>query len=171
MRSTLTLAGALLAVAACGPKATTPAAPANEGGTTATPARGPGTSGFETLSWGDTADQILADFPTGETDGEAVTIVTTYQGHPVVVTAYLEGGGLRSVQAAVGDGYASMQACGDDFASLRAAMDGVLGRSQEDNLAAYWTTATAAVQASCDPVDDDGRAEMSISFAPPEPEE
>jgi hypothetical protein len=134
--------------------APTPAAP--------TPAVA-GTTGFEGVSFGDAVETLRAQYPAL---GDGSTLHQAVEGQPATVSFNLDGSAVHGVHVAFDRAYPTMGVCLGAWTSLRAKLDARLGASQSENGAAYWTTATAAVTAACNP-DEGGAAALSIDFAPP----
>ncbi len=163
----ISLVAASLA-AACGgsktPAATGPTAP--DGDTAAL-----GTTGLEGLDWGASTDAVLAAFPSATpTDGGLWAIGMTDR-HQSLTKFLIGADGLDEVRIEWVEGYISMEDCAKGWTEVRAKVDGRLGPSKQDNLAAYWDTATASVTLACNPNDiDNGSAVLSQVFAPHQPE-
>lgn len=152
----------LLALAACGgakpmPVTTPTAEPAAEK---------VGSSGVKTLDWGASADAIKAVYPqvtanpagglwnNGTADG--MTAITSFK--------LAAGGGLEAVQIEWTEGFPTMNECSTAWKKLRATYDNRYGKSQADNLAAYWKAPTVAVTLACNP-NDSGAGVLTASFA------
>lgn len=162
----------LISLAACG-GASKPAAtgPANAGGggvgdgDAAAPAAG--TTGLPGLDWGASAEAVLAANPraTASPNGATVTAVAPVDGKNAITVYEIGGTGLAMISIEWTDGFVSMDDCAGGWKDARAALDGRLGSSQSDNLAAYWETATASVTLACNP-NDSGAGVLSLTYAP-----
>ena len=144
----------LLVLAGCGAKPAPTTANVAPAGARPTPAR-TGTSGFETVSWGDAID--------GAHGG-----ARSFEGLPAVVSFDHVGDGVTAVHVRIDTTFPTMGSCQDAWTGLRARLNARLGASQSENLAAYWTTPTAAIIAACNP-GDTGGANLMVEFARPEP--
>lgn len=162
----LTLAVTLACAAACGGKGG-----ATSGGSTpaAAPAPAPlvpGTTAFPGLDWGADAAAVTAAFPTATGSGDTLSGHGEHEGLPATIRFALDASGLVGIVVAYDAAFPAMEVCAETFAAVRARLDARLGPSSVDNLAAYWTTEASDVSLSCDPVDDDNRAELHLSYVP-----
>lgn len=124
-----------------------------------------GTTGVPGLDWGASADAVRAAFPQSTpTDGGLWSMGTT-DGHQSLTTFKIGAAGLEQVDIEWVEGYVSMDDCGKGWAEVRTKVDGRLGPSTQDNLAAYWNTASASVTLSCSP-NDSGAGVLSQNFSP-----
>lgn len=109
-------------------------------------------------------------FPGAFSDGKKLSWMGTYAGRAANITLFLDDNQLLdSVNVAFQSSYASMDACGGDWKAIRSDMDRFYGRSQSDNLAAYWSTGTVSIRLSCDP-DEDSGASLTAGFQRPDSE-
>lgn len=162
--SVLLVATSLLAVACGGKSHPAAAPPAGGGGGGDAPAVG--TSGAPGLDWGATSDAVLAVQPRATTDDAGLVYLGTVEKRQAIVHYVIPAAGLQEINIEFTDGFATMEACGEDWKALRATLDGRLGPSQSDNLAAYWNTPTAAITLACNP-NDSGAGVLSLGYAPP----
>lgn len=161
--SVLTVCAALaVAVAACGgsSKSTTtpPVAP------TENTAKALGTTGLAGLDWGANADAVLAVYPRATPTEGGLWFVGMAEGHQAVTKFTLGANGLDNVNTEWTEGFVSMQDCAKTWHELRASLDGRLGPSQGDNLAAYWKTTTASITLACSP-NDSNAGVLSLTYS------
>jgi hypothetical protein len=160
---------ALLFVAACGGSSSAPANPANTGEPVADQkTRGPsGTTEMSNLSWGATADAILAEYPQATKNDEGgLWFAGSAENKPAVTVFNLDDEGLQSIRIQFTDTFPSMTECMTVWTTLRTDFDGRYGASQSDNGAAYWSTGQAEVEVDCNP-NDAGAAELLLVYANP----
>lgn len=168
----------VLALAGCPGKGGAPGGGATGGpgndGTAGARVAGPlGTTGFEQLSWGMTEADVRERYPEATVSedpwsGNPVwTAARVVDGTPAHVEMELERGALIFVGVRFDPTFPTMRACEPAWRAKRAEMDAKLGPSPEENMAAYWTTATADVTLSCDPVVDGADvARVSLRLGP-----
>jgi hypothetical protein len=166
-----TLLCAALAGAACGgksaPSTDTPAPdPTPEPAAELTP----GTSGFPGLDWGDDRAKVKATYPSAGTRGEELWAPLVHGGRDAAASFTFTDEALSSISVAYDGDFPDMGACADPLHAVEAELIKALGDSSEENLAVFWTTPTASITLSCDPIDDAGRAQLSASFTLAEPE-
>ena len=113
-----------------------------------------GTSGYPGLDWGASLDDLKAKFPRAAPGTENLSITGDHAGKPGVTTFE--------------DESPSMEECATVWKEMRATLDGKLGASQSDNLAAYWESPTYNITLSCDPGDEDAGM-LSMSYSQPQP--
>jgi hypothetical protein len=77
--------------------------------------------------------------------------------------------GLERIAIEWTSSFAAMGDCVKPWTAVRATYDGRFGASQTENGAAFWKTATAAIELACNPTDA-GVFTLSASFTPPEAE-
>ncbi len=163
------IAMALLLTAACGG-----ASPATQGpSSTGEPVpdqktRGPsGSTEMSHLSWGATADAVLAEYPQATKNDEGgLWVAGSAENKPAVTVFNLDAQGLQSIRVQFTDTFPSMPECLAAWTTLRTDFDGRYGASQSDNGAAYWSTGQANVELACNPNDGDA-AEMVLVYANP----
>lgn len=124
-----------------------------------------GHTGFENTSWGMTSDALEELYPKGTEAGDDILLVGDYRGRPARLLFELKDDALVRIEIGIKTEFASMEACGEEWAKLRSEIDGTLGFSNTDNLAAYWHSNSYDVTLSCDP-DESGKASMKANFAP-----
>jgi hypothetical protein len=162
--------GAALAVAACG--GSNPPTPAGPSKPTTTgpiePAEGKltahGTSGLAGLDWGASADAVRALYPRATAGDGGLWYVGGVEGHQAVTKFSIGANGLSQVITEWTDGFISMDDCASTWHKLRASLDGRLGPSTADNLAAYWTTPSASITLACNP-NDSNAGVLSVTYA------
>jgi hypothetical protein len=125
----------------------------------------PGTSGLPGLDWGASADAVLALYPRGQAADGGIEYLGTFEKHQAILHFAIGADGLSRVDIEWTDGFLSMEDCGETWKTLRAELDGRLGASQGENLAAYWELATADVTLSCNP-NDSGAGVLSQTYSP-----
>ena len=127
-----------------------------------------GTSGYPGLDWGASLDDLKAKFPRAAPGTENLSITGDHAGKPGVTTFELRDGKLHRISVSFEDEYPSMEECATVWKEMRATLDGKLGASQSDNLAAYWEAPTYNITLSCDPGDEDAGM-LSMSYSQPQP--
>jgi hypothetical protein len=167
------LIGAALALSACGGKSapSTDPTPPPDAAPTAPTELTPGTTGFPGLDWGDDRAKVKEAYRSAATRGEDMWAPVVHAGHDAAATFVFTGESLISISVTFAGEYPDMGACADPFHVVEAELIKSLGDSAEENLAAYWTTATASVTLACNPMDDSGRAELTASYTLAEPTE
>lgn len=163
----------VISLAACAgshkPAATGPANASGDGATAAAPTTG--TTGLPGLDWGASAEAVLAANPraTASADGATVSAVAPVDGKSAITVYEIGASGLAMISIEWTDGFISMDDCAGGWKDERATLDGRLGASQSDNLAAYWETPTASVTLACNP-NDSGAGVLSLTYAPKQAE-
>ena len=149
---------------ACGGASGTPP-PANTTPTSpsaAAPARA-GSSGVGALDWNVDAATIRAQYPDATPSEEGLAVHAEHEGRAATLRFVVEDDQLHRIDVGFDGTFPSMEACASTFAEVRAAVDGRLGPSAVENLAAYWTTDTSEVTLWCNP-DDNGIASLGASY-------
>ncbi len=127
-----------------------------------------GTSGYPGLDWGASMDDLKAKFPRAAPGTDNLSITGNHAGKPGVTTFELRDGKLHRISVTFEDEYPSMEACATVWKEMRATLDGKLGASKSDNLAAYWDAPTYNIILTCDPGDEDAGV-LSMAYSPPQP--
>ena len=143
--------------------------PAPEGAT----ALAPGSSGFAGVDWGDTIDAVQAKYPAATRGEDELALHAAHGGRDATISFMFTGGGqLISISVSFTGSFPSMSACAEPFAQVRTALDGSLGQSGTDNLAAYWSSETASMTLACNPDDPEQgeQASLTMSYSLPEDE-
>ncbi len=128
-------------------------------------------TGFANTRWAMTGAELEAD---GYRDLDAAPV--DFAGREATARFTLQDDRLIAIRLVLRFPFADMGECGIEFAELRAGMDREHGRSQSDNLAAYWNTATSAIELACNPVEEaedvpePRSAILSIDYRPRDPE-
>lgn len=123
-------------------------------------------SELDTLAFGTPRSDLEARFPAAIVDANGFAWAATYAGRPARINLQFTTG-LSAIRVHFYAAYPSMDACGGDWAVLRHELDERFGRSNSDNLAAYWELDTRAIELACNPNGDDGTAAMHLSMDPP----
>lgn len=159
----------VLALAACGGSSTpAPADPGNTGEEPGDEAGGremaPGTTGLPGLSWGASADDVLAYQPRATPDDTGLTYLGMHAGLQAIEHFEIGADGLTLVAIEYVNGYNSMGDCLEAWATMRTELDGKFGESLAENGAAYWDLPAASVTLSCNPNENES-AYMSQTHA------
>ncbi len=165
------LAGALLVIAACGGSKGGGAAATGPDPEPKKPAAAlePGSTGFPGLDWGDTIEAVMADYPAAEAEGSGVELVAEHAGRQAKISFSFAPESLIFITVSYRDVFASMATCAEAFGQVRAELDKSLGASNEDNLAAYWSSESASISLACNPLDDGTEAaSLGVSYSLPE---
>ncbi len=121
---------------------------------------------LDALAFGTPRADLEARFPAAIVDANGFAWAATYAGRPARINLQFTTG-LSAIRVHFYAAYPSMDACGGDWAVLRHELDERFGRSNSDNLAAYWELDTRAIELACNPNGDDGTAAMHLSMDPP----